>query len=79
MVIACDEVLREMSNYLDGEVDAALRAEIESHVANCRHCAATLDTLHNTIVIMCDERTFSLPAGFSQRLRARLAAEMAAG
>lgn len=77
MVTGCQEVLRRVSDYLDGEVPAQLREEIEKHLASCRHCAATYDSVHNTLVIIGDERTFTLPVGFSERLRKRLEAEMA--
>ena len=72
MVLSCREVWKEISNYLEGEVDAALRADLEAHFAQCRHCTALLDGTRNVIVLTVDQRTFTLPAGFSQRLQERL-------
>lgn len=76
MVVNCHEVWREISNYIDDDLDPSLRAEIEAHLAQCRHCAALLDSTRNIIVLVADERTFQLPAGFSERLRARLLEEI---
>ena len=76
MVVNCHEVWREISNYIDDDLDPSLREEIEAHLAQCRHCAALLDSTRNIIVLMADERTFELPAGFSDRLRARLLEEI---
>ena len=76
MVVNCHEVWREISNYIDDELDPSLRAEIEAHLAQCRHCAALLDSTRNIIVLIADERTFQLPAGFSERLRTRLLEEI---
>jgi anti-sigma factor RsiW len=76
MVVNCHEVWREISNYIDDDLDPSLRAEIEAHLAQCRHCAALLDSTRNIIVLIADERTFELPAGFSDRLRARLLEEI---
>jgi hypothetical protein len=45
---------------------------MEKHLAHCRHCAAILDSTHNIVYLIADERTFTLPTGFSERLRARL-------
>ena len=72
MVLSCREVWKEISNYLEGEVDPALRADLEAHFAQCRHCTALLDGTRNVIVLTADQRTFTLPHGFSQRLQERL-------
>ena len=34
----CEETLREIEAYLDGEVDATLRIRIETHIADCNPC-----------------------------------------
>lgn len=70
--ISCREVLREISNYLESDLDPGLRGMIERHFAGCRHCSAVLDGTRNVIVLSGDDRTFSLPSGFSQRLRSLL-------
>jgi anti-sigma factor RsiW len=76
MVINCKDVWREISNYIDDDVPADLRAELEDHLANCRHCAALVDSTRNILVLIADERVFSLPAGFSARLQERLRREI---
>jgi len=77
MKLDCKHIWRELSNYLDGEIPTDLRRDIEAHVAQCRHCAALLDSTHNLIVLIADERRFELPVGFSARLRKRLERELA--
>lgn len=72
MEISCLDVIRELSNYIDKDVTAELRSEIETHLPNCAHCTAVYDGLRNTISLLADGRTFELPEGFSQRLRNRL-------
>lgn len=72
LVMNCREIWREISNYLEGDLDPALKAHMEQHFANCRHCSALLDSTHNVIMLTGDGRTFALPIGFSQRLRRRL-------
>ncbi len=74
--MGCHEILREFSNYLDGEVDPVLREQVEAHLAQCRHCAAFYDSARNLVVLIADERTFTLPAGFRRRLHERLAGEI---
>jgi len=76
MEIDCQHVWREVSNYLDGEVNADLRAAIERHVLGCKHCAAVLDGTRNVMQLVGDDRVLEVPLGFEQRLRLKLAAEM---
>lgn len=73
MEISCLEVIRELSNYVDQDVQPELRADIEAHLPTCAHCTAIYDGLRNTITLMGDGWSFELPIGFSQRLRDKLA------
>lgn len=76
MGVSCEEVWRKLSNYVEEQLDPALCAAMEEHFRVCRHCAAVLEGTRNVIAIYGDERIFKLPAGFSQRLKRRLAAHM---
>jgi hypothetical protein len=73
MVVNCEHVWREISNYLDGEIDAATRAAMQEHFTQCKHCTAVLDGTRNVVQLYGDDRLFELPAGFSRRLQHRLA------
>jgi predicted anti-sigma-YlaC factor YlaD len=76
MEISCEEVIREVSTFIDQGVGAELRARIEEHLAKCRRCTAIYDGVRNLIQLVGDDRAFELPPGFGQRLRKRLAKEM---
>jgi len=71
--INCSSVWREVSNFVDEEVDAELRARLDAHFKGCRHCTAILDGTRNVLRLVGDGRTFELPAGFQERLRQRMA------
>jgi len=73
MVENCEQVWREVSNYLEGELNPAFRAEMEEHVKQCPHCRAVLEGTRNIVQLYGDERLFEVPLGFSWRLRHRLA------
>lgn len=70
--ISCVEVWRELSNYIDGTVDAELRLRMEEHFKTCEHCTAVVDGMKNIVRLAGDNRVFDLPAGFSDRLKERL-------
>ena len=73
--VSCLEVIRELSNYIDKDVTPKLREEILAHLSGCSRCTGVYNGLRNIITLTGDDRAFDLPAGFSQRLRAKLAKE----
>jgi anti-sigma factor (TIGR02949 family) len=73
IAISCLHVWREISSYIDGELDPDLRERISSHLKTCSHCSAILDGTQNVIRLVADDKTFDLPRGFSDRLKERLA------
>jgi anti-sigma factor RsiW len=75
MRIDCQHVWEHISAYIDGEVDAVLRAEIDKHLETCEICSAVLDSTRNVVVLVADDRVFELPAGFSDRLHERVERE----
>ncbi len=70
--ISCREVWREISNFLEGSVQPALRARMSAHFSRCKHCTAILEGTSNTIRLVGDGEAFELPAGFSERLQQEL-------
>ena len=78
MRIDCKHVWEHISAYIDGDVDAGLRAEIDEHLETCEICSAVLDSTRNVVILVADDRVFELPRGFSERLHARLDEELTA-
>ena len=76
MRIDCKHVWEHISAYIDGEVEGSLRAEIDRHLETCEICSAVLDSTRNVVVLMADDRVFELPAGFRERLHARIDREL---
>jgi len=76
MRIDCKHVWQHISAYIEGDVSAVLRAEIDKHLETCEICSAILDSTRNVVVLMADDRVFELPTGFSERLHARIEAEL---
>jgi hypothetical protein len=74
MVVNCEEVWREVSNYLDGEIGPRLRAAVEEHLRGCKHCTAVIDGTRNVVQLYGDQRLLEVPLGYSQRLHHRLEA-----
>ncbi len=69
----CQQVWREISNYIDGEVEPGLRAVMDEHFRTCPQCASVLAGTRNVIGLygderMIDEMTIEVPAGYGRRL-----------
>jgi anti-sigma factor RsiW len=54
--VKCAEFLNELTNYLDGAIDARTKAELEDHLAWCHNCYVVCDTTKKTIEIYRDRR-----------------------
>ena len=76
MVVSCEQVWREISNYLEDDVDPLLREAMEIHIRACKHCTAVLDGTRNVVHLYGDERMIDVPVGYSQRLQRRLEESM---
>jgi anti-sigma factor RsiW len=69
-MVSCEAVLEQLSNFVDGDIGPALRAEIEAHLRTCHRCSVLHDTLRKMLIIVADERVFEIPVGYSERLHA---------
>jgi hypothetical protein len=73
----CEQIWREISNYIDGDVDEALGSTMNAHFRTCARCASVLAGTRNVVQLYGDERMLEVPAGFSRRLEKRLASNAA--
>jgi len=71
--ITCDQVLGEISNYLEGDVTPSVRASMDDHFHTCPRCRSVLEGARNVIRLYRDERMIDVPSGFGRRLEKRLA------
>jgi hypothetical protein len=70
--VSCEQVWREISNYLEGDVDAGLRTAMDEHFRSCKRCASVLEGTRNVIRLYSDERMIDVPSGYGKRLERRL-------
>ena len=65
---SCSQVIAELAGYLDDEVAAEVRAELEVHLRECRTCRVLYDTSRKTLQIVTDVRSYEIPQPLSERL-----------
>ncbi|HTZ90269.1 MAG TPA: zf-HC2 domain-containing protein [Alloacidobacterium sp.] len=76
MVIDCKHVWEHISGYLDNDLAPEILEQVQKHLDHCEICSAILDSTRNILILTADERVFELPLGYSERLHARLDAEI---
>jgi hypothetical protein len=69
--IPCEQVWREISNYVDDAIAPELRKMMEHHFRACHRCSAVLNGTKNVVALIGDERSFPVPVGFGERLHSR--------
>ena len=75
--ISCFEVWRQISDYVDDDVDSEMKARLELHFENCKHCKAILDGTRNVVALVGDEQTFAFDDAVSDRITSALAQKIA--
>jgi len=72
--MTCEEFVRHLSDYLDGELAAELRADAEEHLNTCEKCHVVLDTTQRSILLYRAAAREGLPAQRKADLLRRLSA-----
>jgi anti-sigma factor RsiW len=60
--------LDQVSDYIDGDLEKALCAELEAHLAECSNCRVMVDTVRKTITLYQDQAPAQLPSDVEARL-----------
>ena len=64
----CDAVIREISNYIDGDLDGPMMHEIEVHLADCKECTMIMRQTKLTVEIFYQIQPTDLPPEVHSRL-----------
>jgi len=68
----CEDLLARLNEYVDGEIDPAICAEFEKHLAGCDPCQIVIDNIRKTITVYKDGQPYELPVQFRRRLHSIL-------
>lgn len=74
----CSDFLKELTDYLDGQIDEATKSELEEHLAWCHNCFVICNTTQKTIEIYRDSQLYELPDDLRTRLRGAIMSKCAA-
>jgi hypothetical protein len=76
VVVQCEQVWEQISDYIDGDVDAGMRSALEAHIQGCQRCTSVLNGTRNVVGLYGDDRLFKAPMGYSWRLQRRIKSDM---
>ena len=71
--LTCQEVLDQLSEYLDEDSRAELVHEVNQHLGTCSHCKTEVDTIRKTIRIFVCEEQVVLPQPLCDKLNQAMA------
>ena len=78
-MLTCKEFLSELTDYLDENADAELKAKLEKHMSECPNCWVVCDTTRKTVKIYKGhEKSCCIPQDVQNRLMAAMERKMAA-
>jgi len=66
--MGCSKIARELSKYIEGDLEPALRAEIESHLRRCSRCSILVDSTRKLLYLVGDDKIFVQPFTANQNL-----------
>ena len=76
-MVTCKQFLQELHDYLDPNVDAALKANLESHVNKCPNCFVIVDTTLKTLQVYKGMEAKTIPEDVEARLWKAIERKMA--
>ncbi len=68
----CKGVIRELSNYIDGDLEPSVKQELERHLEHCEDCTMVVDQTKKTIELFCGSEPVALPDELREKLHASL-------
>jgi anti-sigma factor RsiW len=68
----CTGAIHEISSYIDGELEASLRIELEEHLRKCEGCAIIVRQTKLTVEIFCNDKPIELSNDVRSRLHEKL-------
>ncbi|MBI3404193.1 MAG: zf-HC2 domain-containing protein [Acidobacteria bacterium] len=71
--MTCKEIVRRLSELLDGGVDAATLERLNQHLKDCDSCRWVVDSTRKTIHFYCNSDPLPLPEDVQSRLNRALA------
>jgi len=64
----CKDYISNLADFIDGDIDPELCAEIQRHVGQCANCRIMVDTMRQTVELCREGKCEELPPALGARL-----------
>jgi len=71
----CDDLLRALNEFVDGEVDPSICDTVRAHLADCNPCQIVVDNIRRTITLYKAGEPIPMPPELCRHLREVLKAK----
>ena len=71
-MLSCQDLLADLSDYLDDGVTDEVRRELEAHLSHCSTCEVLVDSTRQTLKIVSENFSYEIPREVSGRILARI-------
>lgn len=68
----CEDLLKALNDYVDGDIDPGVCQEFEQHLAGCNPCQVVVDNIRKTIKLYKEGQVYDIPPELCQKLRQSL-------
>lgn len=75
-MISCADFMAAIGDYLDGEVAAEVRVQLEAHLSHCTTCQVVYDSARKTIRVLTDSGSFDLPETATKPIAEKIMAKV---
>lgn len=75
-MLSCSEFLSELTDYMEGQVPAEIRRQLEIHLSQCRTCQVIVDSTRKTVKIVTETGSVELAEPLPEPVVARIMARV---
>jgi hypothetical protein len=65
-----------IGDYLEGDVAAEIRLQLEAHLSHCSTCQVVYDSARKTVRVLTDSGSFDLPEAAAKPITERIMAQI---
>jgi hypothetical protein len=68
----CDDLLKTLNDYVEGDIDPGVCRQFEEHLAGCNPCQVVIDNIRQTIALYKAGEPYPMPEEFCAQLHGSL-------
>ena len=75
-MISCADFMAAIGDYLEGDVAAEVRLQLETHLSHCTQCQVVYDSARKTVRVLTDSGSFDLPEAAAKPITEKIMARI---